>query len=268
MKVLVAFLSLFVFLNATFAQTVHKEIRQIRKHFKWINQQKNFEIVELNNEDYVNNVPDNGAQLKGYFLGDSLYKVVDWIGTSSAIMTAEYYLWNGKLIFVYYVEKQYQPLKDAQGEIIGLNYNAAQVNYQSLHYFADGKQIKKIEKGNAVLNLNSPEDFLKNIREFETLLRQKKSELSGGYLEKLQGKWVSTEDSLDLIEFKGNVKAEYYEGELMDTAKISTDHSYLICQSEEDEHTDKYQIVELTDTTLKLLYLPAGRILTYTRCAD
>ena len=58
--------------NIVFAQTEKESIDQIRTHFKWINEQKDFVVAELNNEDYLEHMPDNGAQLKGYYKNDTL----------------------------------------------------------------------------------------------------------------------------------------------------------------------------------------------------
>ena len=39
--------------NIVFAQTEKESSDRIRTHFKWINEQQNFIIAELNNEDYL-----------------------------------------------------------------------------------------------------------------------------------------------------------------------------------------------------------------------
>ena len=39
--------------------------------------------------------------MKGYYKGDSLKKIVEWVGLSNRVVQREYYFDNGKLVFVY-----------------------------------------------------------------------------------------------------------------------------------------------------------------------
>jgi hypothetical protein len=49
------------------AQTDAEVINNIRKEFKTINNTKDFEIITLENEDFLANATDGGAKLAGYY---------------------------------------------------------------------------------------------------------------------------------------------------------------------------------------------------------
>ncbi len=72
--------------------TENDPIKQIKEQFKFINNQTDYVTFELNNEDFLDFSPDNGALLKGFYKNDKLFKVVESIGLSFAQITTEYYL--------------------------------------------------------------------------------------------------------------------------------------------------------------------------------
>lgn len=90
MRLILFILFLSTNMTSAFSQTEEESIDLIRKQFKWINDQADFIIIELNNEDYLEQIPDNGGQLKGYFKNDTLYKIVEWFGPSYGILITEY----------------------------------------------------------------------------------------------------------------------------------------------------------------------------------
>ena len=65
MKKLLLMTFLLIATNIGFGQSKSKSVKQIRSHFKWINSQKDFEIIVLNNRDFLDRSPDNGATLVG-----------------------------------------------------------------------------------------------------------------------------------------------------------------------------------------------------------
>jgi hypothetical protein len=248
--------------NVLFSQTEKETIDDIRSRFKWINSQQNFITSELNNRDYLDFSPDNGASITAYYKDNSLYKVVEIMGLSYAILTTEYYLWDNQLIFVYYTEKNFKQIKDASGNFVELDYSHTETKYEGRHYFDNGKEIKTIIKGEKT-GATTLVDFKKRLQEFIPLLKNKKNNQL--FYQKIQGKWVSTEDPLNSIEFDGLTKTSFYEDEFLDEFKIKIDKEYLYCQLQNEEELEeyKYKIIELTDTTLRLLYLPKGTILAY-----
>ncbi len=59
-------------------------------------------------EDFLGHPADNGAELTGYFKGDTLIKVAEQIGLSNSVIENRYYLENDKLFFVYSVDSSYK----------------------------------------------------------------------------------------------------------------------------------------------------------------
>lgn len=260
---------IFIFIIATgslFAQTKNKSIEEIRTHFKWINSQKDFVAAELNNEDFLDQTPDNGAQLMGLYKNDTLFKIIEWTGLSYAIMTTEYYFWNNKLIFVYDTEKNYKQINDSIDGFIGFDYNEAKIMYESRHYFIDGKEIQKIEKGKRLIELLQPKDFFSSLKLIQPLLDNKKDNQAD--YNKIQGNWISTIDSLYTMKFDGLTKTEYYNGKYSDYSKIKIDKQYLYCWTVKGKDEYKYEIMSLSNNDLTLLYLPAGNLLTFKKRND
>ncbi len=266
MRLLIFILILTSNVNCVFSQTEKESIDSIRSRFKWINEHTDFTITELNNEDYLEHMPDNGGQLKGYFINDTLYKIVEWLGPSYAIMITEYYLWNNDLIFVYDIEKNYNQIIDSTDGFIGFDYSKTEIKYESRHYFVDGKEIRKLEKGKRLMEPSIPHDFKSNVEGYRTVLVNKKNNQTTYDL--IQGKWISTIDSLSSMEFEGLTKVDYYDGKYLDQSKIKIEEGFLYCWTRKDIDEFKYEIMSLTDNNLTLLYLPVGRLLTYEKEND
>ena len=261
MRLLIFILFLTSNITCVFSQTEKESVDSIRSRFKWINEQTDFTISELNNEDYLEHMPDNGGQLKGYFKNDTLYKIVEWFGPSYAIMITEYYLWDSELIFVYDIEKNFNQIIDSTDGFIGFDYSKTKIKYESRHYFLNGQEIKKIEKGNRLMELSIPNDFMANVKEYRTVLENKKTNQTKYGL--IQGIWTSTIDSLSTMEFEGLTKVDYYDGKYLDQSKIKIEVDFLYCWTREDKDEFKYEIMSLTENNLTLLYLPVGRLLMY-----
>ena len=245
----------------TAVQDDAETIEKIREHFKWINEQDDFVVSVLNNEDFLDHAPDNGALLKGFYKNEFLYKIVEVIGLSSVILTTEYYFWDNQLIFVYDTEKHFKEIFDSFGNFIELDYSATDLKYESRRYFVTDKEIKRIDMGNRQMRLDTEKDFISNVKFLKPQLDNRK--YYQDEYDKIQGMWTSTIDALNSIEFDGLTKVEYYDGEYIDLSKIKIEGKYLYFWTGDEKDEYKYEIMELTDNILKLLYLPAGRILTY-----
>src|SRR5580658_7262063 len=76
----------------------HKDtvISSIRTIFQRINSDKSLRVVQLDAEEFLDEAPDNGATLSGYFKGDTLYKMVLEVGISYAMRRWEYYFSKGR----------------------------------------------------------------------------------------------------------------------------------------------------------------------------
>lgn len=236
-------------------------IEEIREHFKWINEQDDFVVSELNSEDFLDHTPDGGALLQGFYKNDVLYKIVEVIGVSYANLTTEYYFWDNKLIFVYDTEKHFKEIFDSSGNFIELDFTTTELKYESRRYFENENEIKCINNDLRETQNDDDKDFIVNVKMLKPQLDNKK-DYQDEY-DRIQGMWTSTIDTLNAIEFDGLTKVEYYDDEYIDLSRIKIEGKYLYFWTGEEKNEYKYEIMNLTDNNLKLLYLPAGRILNY-----
>jgi hypothetical protein len=111
--------SAFLILTNSYGQNRENKsfkISQIKKVFQEINNYKNYKIITIDDsEEFLGHGTDNGGSLKGFYRGDSLKKIVEWVGLSNRVIQNEYYLDKGKLVFVYSTDKQYK-FDDNKGE--------------------------------------------------------------------------------------------------------------------------------------------------------
>lgn len=148
-------------------------IAQIKTVFQQINQYKNYQIVIIDDsEEFLGNATDNGGSLKGYFKGDSLKKMVVWIGLSNRVVENEYYFDKGNLVFVYSTDSRYG-YNDGTGELDDSKF--AEV-FKGRYYFSSGKLIHTIltDKEHEISKREDAEEFLSSGREFMKLLKAKK----------------------------------------------------------------------------------------------
>ena len=74
-------------------------LSQIKKLFVQINSYKDYKIVTIDDaEEFLGHGTDNGGSLKGYYKGDSLKKIIEWVGLSNRVVQNEYYLDKDKLV--------------------------------------------------------------------------------------------------------------------------------------------------------------------------
>ncbi|WP_442587477.1 hypothetical protein ACSBL2_15640 [Pedobacter sp. AW31-3R] len=138
---------LFLFLApgipAAIAQQKTLLTAQIRKDFKAINNEKGLKEIVLNNEDFLDHMPDGGGKLTGYYKNKELIKIICWIGLSYGTQLTEYYFKDKELIFAYKVFNSF--LYDDQTQ--QLRYNDTKRSFEGRYYFNGGQQIKTITKG-------------------------------------------------------------------------------------------------------------------------
>ena len=108
--ILPAIVLLFLF-DKSFAQSKedrsHK-IFAIKKTYQKINSYKKYNIITIDDgEKFLGNNTDNGASLTGYFTGDTLKKIAEWVGLSNRVIQNDFYFKNDQLVFVYAIEKNY-----------------------------------------------------------------------------------------------------------------------------------------------------------------
>jgi len=93
----------------------------------------------------------------------------------------------------------------------------------------------------------------------------------------LQGTWTSVDDSKSVIKFTDNTKVDIYDSQIMseagfklydhfpltDESTENNDGQYLIVEDDDDKF--EYEIIELSDNELQLIYMGRGNILRYRR---
>lgn len=142
-------------------------LSEIKSVFRRINNYKKYEIVTINDcEDFLGHATDNGGSLKGYFKGDSLKKIVEWVGLSNRVLQREYYFDKGKLVFVYSTESRYGFNDSTES----FDYSKLKKVFEGRYYFSkdrlidtilNDKQHEKTKKKDAAEFLVSGSSYLK-----------------------------------------------------------------------------------------------------------
>lgn len=135
-------LLIILFCLPAFAQN-ETVISGIRKAVEQINKDTGYVSKMLENEEFLEHMPDGGGQLTGYYKKGKLVKMVEWIGLSSCINITEYYLRNNKLIFTYTRGKEFQYI-DSTGTF---NSEKQDITMECRFYFDNGQLVRSVLKG-------------------------------------------------------------------------------------------------------------------------
>lgn len=128
---------------AASGQSKAKLLGAIRKEFKDINSDTTLKKVVLTDEEFLDQIPDGGGELTGFYKTGELKKIKSWIGLSSGNAVFEFYFKDGKLIFVY--EQFYSFVYDKKQEELRLD--TTERTFEGRYYFADGKLIAQTTTG-------------------------------------------------------------------------------------------------------------------------
>jgi hypothetical protein len=145
-------LLLFLLISCLTAQSQTREdvIKKIRKDFQEINADTTLKKTSLENEEFLENVPDGGGELTGFFKKDSIAKIAEWIGLSYGNRIREYYYKGDKLFFVF--EKFESFVKNKNGE---LDHERAKTSFEGRYYFNNDKLVERKISGKKPLEENS-----------------------------------------------------------------------------------------------------------------
>ena len=154
----------------TQAQDKDSVIRRIRQVTETINTDKTLKKVVLSAEEYLDDVPDGGAELTGYFRGNSIVKISEWIGLSYGIKTFDYYFQKDLPVFIYETEKRFGHTKSV------IEYNKQTLSYEGRYYFSNTHLIEQKLKGKKAFNDSTdPSGLLKEYKQYKILLQKKKN---------------------------------------------------------------------------------------------
>ena len=119
-------------------------IKNIRAVFQRINSDTTLHAVSLDVdelEEAIGGSPDNGADVRGYFKKDTLYKLYMSMGPSFGLKDYEYYYDRGEIVFIYEKDQHFPPKKDG-----GLDHEKLVMGFEGRFYFNKGKLIAKVVK--------------------------------------------------------------------------------------------------------------------------
>jgi len=159
------------FISSGVAQEKEKLILNIRREYQIINSDKNLKSVVLNNEDFLEQMPDGGGKLTGLYQQSQLKKIICWIGLSHGTQVKEYYFKGHQLIFVYVAFNTF-PYDEKQQKLI---YAAKERTFEGRYYFDAGKLIDQVTKGS-----NHSDDVADLAKTLTTEAVKYKTLLAGG----------------------------------------------------------------------------------------
>jgi len=128
-------------------QTKDEQIKLIRKKFQQINNDTTLKKVTLESEEFLENTPDNGGELTGYYKNRKIEKIYEWIGLSNGISAREFYFDNKQLIFVYEKFDSFV-FDDKKGEF---DLSKTKTIFEGRYYFNNKKLFSKSTKGDKSL---------------------------------------------------------------------------------------------------------------------
>ena len=170
MKFIFPFLIIMVSFLTCNCQSKQELIKAIREEFQKINSDKKLKLQVLDGEEFLDNVPDAGAELKGYSRNDSIIKIVEWGGLSYGNRTREFYFKNQKLIFVYETFDAF--VFDEKSE--EMDHSKTKKVFEGRYYFNNDKMIEEKLSGKKPIDeKSSPSELLAAAKEDVKILSKK-----------------------------------------------------------------------------------------------
>lgn len=103
---------------------------------------KNYYIL-INDTSFVNAMPENGAELRAYFVNDTLSKITTWFGFNFGDVTRDYFYWEDTLSLVNETQKLYNATA-----VPKINPDSIKISYSGRYIFRGGKLMEISQKGN------------------------------------------------------------------------------------------------------------------------
>lgn len=157
------------------AQSTKDRILQIRNDFVEINTDTALKKLSLSDEEFLENIPDGGGELTGYYKNGELVKLTEWIGLSYGNSTREFYFKRGRLFFVF--EQFASFIQNEEG----LDKSQTKTTFEGRYYIHQGRLIDKKIKGRRTIEDEEPADVVKafeeTLKEYKELLAQKKKNI-------------------------------------------------------------------------------------------
>ncbi len=164
--------ALLIFLTGFYSRAMSQDkadiIKDIRQEYQRINSISSFHIVKLDAEDFAEETPDGGAELKAYYKKDSLLKITEWIGLSFGNRSREYYFKNNQLFFVFEKFDSFVETKD------GLDHTKTKNSFQGRYYYSNNKLIQTTISGKKPMDDQPVSGILTDAENNSKLLNNKR----------------------------------------------------------------------------------------------
>ena len=165
---------LFIIHSTGNSQVKSDLIKTIRKDFQTINADTTLKKVELDEEEFLENTPDGGAELVGFYKENSLVKIYQWIGLSYGNSTREFYFNHDKLFFLY--EKfQSFVVNNKTNEI---DHGKVRTTFEGRYYFNDKKLIDQKLSGQRTFedkNHDMVKELLSEAKDYFEIVNRKRN---------------------------------------------------------------------------------------------
>jgi hypothetical protein len=152
-----------------YSQENNADIIQIRKALNEINSIKHLNKIELEAEEFLEEAPDGGASLTGYFDNTRLVKIISWIGLSYGIRQIDYYFRRDSLIFAFVTERHFSIIQDS------VDYEHTDLVVEARYYFNHNKLIDRKVRGSGFWDKEQASDLLPDSKSYFALLKKKKN---------------------------------------------------------------------------------------------
>jgi hypothetical protein len=128
--------------------------------------------LELDAEELLQQTPDGGASLTGYFDNDNLVKIRCSIALSYGIQQIDYYFRRDTLIFAFVTERHFNIIKDS------VDFEHTTLAGEARYYFNQNKLIDRKVKGSGFWDKEEAADLLPHSKSYFALLQKKKNKAS------------------------------------------------------------------------------------------
>ncbi|WP_025743612.1 hypothetical protein [Aquimarina pacifica] len=245
------------------AQESQSILEDINDQMEIIDSYTEFETFFLEPEEFLDKIPDHGAELNGYYEHERLKKIIRKVGTPTADILTSFYFWNDQLIYVNYSQNIYQDTTNDFGQKVK-DYENTYVKYQSHHFYNNGKQVSFNKTGVPISTISPEKKFLSYAKKMKGLLDNKF--YNRGTYEALQGKWIFIENTDDYLVFDGTIRFNFYNGQFANRLKTRIeDNSVLVCFFPMDNRIYRYKINDINENILSLTDLFSNEEFVYAK---
>jgi hypothetical protein len=149
------------------AQISTASLSHIKSVFNKVNSDTHLKKVVLENEEFLDQTTDDGASLTGYFAGDSLVKIIFWIGLSYGIQQTDYYYDNNALVFCYVTERHFRLTKT------DLDHTKTDIVFEGRYYYNNSSLLEKKTTGSGFWDKENEKVIIPDSKEYFKRVTQK-----------------------------------------------------------------------------------------------